>query len=151
MRLETAPRLFAVIAMSALGCLSMQAGAQLAVQNQGYLPYSEAPINYRLAALSDPVAKLQQRLDQGHVSLQFDSGDHGYLRSVLKLLDIPINSQTLVFSKTSFQYPKISPDHPRARRRYHQSRRRQLRRHSRAHAYCGGRRDRGDRRLAAQL
>ena len=45
----------------------------------------------------------------------------------------------------------FSPDHPRARRRYHQSRRLQLRRHSRAHAYCGGRRNRGDRRLAAQL
>jgi hypothetical protein len=33
---------------------------------------------------------------------------------VLKLLDVPISSQTLVFSKTSFQYPKISPEHPRA-------------------------------------
>jgi hypothetical protein len=113
MSLEIAPRLLAAIALSALGCLT-QARAQLAVQNQGYLPYSDAPINYRSAALSDPVAKLQQRLDQGQASLQFDSADHGYLRSVLKLLDIPINSQTLVFSKTSFQYPKISPDHPRA-------------------------------------
>ncbi len=35
-------------------------------------------------------------------------------KSVLKLLDVPVSSQTLVFSKTSFQYPKISPDHPRA-------------------------------------
>jgi hypothetical protein len=33
---------------------------------------------------------------------------------VLNLLKVPVESQTLVFSKTSFQYPKISPDHPRA-------------------------------------
>jgi hypothetical protein len=114
MSLGSASRLRAAIAVAALGCLTTQAHAQLAVQNQGYIPYSDAPINYRSAVLSDPVAKLQQRLDQGQASLQFDQAGHGYLRSVLKLLDIPINSQTLVFSKTSFQYPKISPDHPRA-------------------------------------
>ncbi len=44
----------------------------------------------------------------------YREGDHGYLKSVLQLLDIPVSSQTLVFSKTSFQYPKISPRHPRA-------------------------------------
>ena len=33
---------------------------------------------------------------------------------MLELLKVPVNSQTLVFSKTSFQYPKISPEHPRA-------------------------------------
>jgi hypothetical protein len=32
----------------------------------------------------------------------------------LDALGIPISSQTLVFSKTSFQYPKISPAEPRA-------------------------------------
>ena len=46
---------------------------------------------------------------------------------------------------------RLPPDHPRARRRHHQSRRFQLRRHSRAHVHCGGRRNRGDRRVAAQL
>jgi hypothetical protein len=33
---------------------------------------------------------------------------------VLAALDIPVSSQTLVFSKTSFQYKKISPQTPRA-------------------------------------
>ena len=42
------------------------------------------------------------------------SPEHGYLKSVLELLKVPVESQTLVFSKTSFQYPKISPEHPRA-------------------------------------
>jgi hypothetical protein len=87
--------------------------AQIAVRNQGYIPFSEPPIDYRSSNLHDPVARLQQRIEQGAAHLEFDA-DHGYLKSVLKLLDVPIDSQMLVFSKTSFQYPKISPEHPRA-------------------------------------
>ncbi len=87
--------------------------AQIAVRNQGYVPFSEAPINYRSEDLSDPVAKLQQRLDSNKSKLVYES-EHGYLKSVLQELHIPVDSQTLVFSKTSFQYKKISPDHPRA-------------------------------------
>ena len=87
--------------------------AQIAVRNQGYVPFSDAPINYRSDDLSDPVAQLERQLTAGTSSLKFEPG-HGYLKSVLKLLNVPVNSQTLVFSKTSFQYKKISPDHPRA-------------------------------------
>jgi hypothetical protein len=93
--------------------LSLPAHAQIAVRNQGYIPYSDAPIYYRSDDLSDPVIKLQQQIEQGKANLVYEQ-DHGYLKSVLKLLDIPVSSQTLVFSKTSFQYPKISPAHPRA-------------------------------------
>ena len=46
-------------------------------------------------------------------SSAYETG-HGYLRSVLAALHVPVESQTLVFSKTSFQYPKISPEEPRA-------------------------------------
>jgi len=102
------------VVLAALVCLAaMKVQAQIAVQNQGYIPYSDAPINYRSNDLSDPVAKLQQRIEQGKAALRYDQ-DHGYLKSVLTLLKVPIDSQTLVFSKTSFQYPKISPEHPRA-------------------------------------
>ncbi len=97
----------------ALSGLTIRADAQIAVRNQGYIPYSDAPINYRSDDLSDPVAKLQQQIDRGQASLQYEPG-HGYLKSVLQLLQVPIDSQTLVFSKTSFQYPKISAQHPRA-------------------------------------
>ena len=86
---------------------------QIAVKNQGYVPFSEPPINYRSDNLSDPVAKLQQRLSDGKTKLVYEP-EHGYLRSVLKELQIPVDSQMLVFSKTSFQYKKISPEHPRA-------------------------------------
>lgn len=93
--------------------LGEPAQAQIAVQNQGYVPYSDAPINYRARPLVDPIALLQKQIDQGRVKLSYDK-DGGYLKSVLKALKIPVSSQTLVFSKTSFQFTKISADHPRA-------------------------------------
>ncbi len=40
--------------------------------------------------------------------------DWGYLPSLLKQLNVPISSQTLVFSKSSFQLSQIAPEAPRA-------------------------------------
>src|SRR5438045_2869458 len=97
----------------AASLLALPVHGQIAVRNQGYIPYSDAPINYRSEALSDPVAVLEKQIEAGTVSLTYDP-KHGYLKSVLDLLKVPVASQTLVFSKTSFQYPKISPQHPRA-------------------------------------
>ena len=95
------------------GWLAIPALGQIAVQNQGYVPFSDAPINYRTHPVTDPVAKLQAAVDRGDVKLDYEP-KHGYLKSVLDTLQIPINSQTLVFSKTSFQYKKITPRTPRA-------------------------------------
>src|SRR5882672_8942379 len=55
----------------------------------------------------DPIAGLQKKLTSGQVKLDFD-GRWGYLPSILKELKIPKSSQTLVFSKTSFQIDHIS-------------------------------------------
>jgi len=107
------PTVFLAIIVAGLSWFVVRVHAQIAVRNQGYVPYSDAPINYRSEDLSDPVAKLQQQLALGKTSLQYEP-EHGYLKSVLKLLKVPVDSQTLVFSKTSFQYKKISPEHPRA-------------------------------------
>ncbi|MFL6603549.1 MAG: hypothetical protein ACJ8R9_19790 [Steroidobacteraceae bacterium] len=104
-------RAIAILTVCALA--ATRVSAQIAVRNQGYIPFSDPPINYRSDDLHDPVAKLQQKLEKGAAKLEY-SPEHGYLPSVLGLLQVPINSQTLVFSKTSFQYPKISPEHPRA-------------------------------------
>lgn len=93
--------------------LLASANAQIAVRNQGYIPYSDAPINYRAGEINDPVALLQNKLDTGEATLVYDE-QRGYLQSTLDLLKIPVSSQTLVFSKTSFQHTHISPDHPRA-------------------------------------
>jgi hypothetical protein len=103
----------ALLALLVAWVLALPAQAQIAVQNQGYIPYSDPPISYRSNNLSDPVALLEKQLEQGKASLAYEEG-HGYLKSVLRLLEVPVDSQTLVFSKTSFQYPKISPEHPRA-------------------------------------
>ena len=116
-RRQRRTRALAVALVSCLiagtGWFVLRTHAQIAVRNQGYVPFSDAPINYRSEDLSDPVAKLQKQLDQGKAALQYEP-DFGYLKSVLTLLKVPVDSQTLVFSKTSFQYKKISPDHPRA-------------------------------------
>ena len=95
--------LLVALGASGLGWVILRTHAQIAVRNQGYVPYSDAPINYRSEDLSDPVAKLQQQLDQGKKTLKYGP-KYGYLKSVLKLLKVPVDSQTLVFSKTSFQY-----------------------------------------------
>jgi hypothetical protein len=108
---KTSTRLALAIGVAA--AVAVPVYGQIAVRNQGYIPYSDAPINYRSQDLSDPVALLEKQIEEGKVSLTYDQ-DHGYLKSVLALLKVPVDSQTLVFSKTSFQYPKISPDHPRA-------------------------------------
>jgi hypothetical protein len=107
------PLTMAVVGCALLaGWLAFPAHGQIAVQNQGYVPFSEEPINYR-SQVKDPVALLQKRIDRGEAKLTWEP-KNGYLRSVLENLSIPIDSQTLVFSKTSFQYKKISPAFPRA-------------------------------------
>jgi hypothetical protein len=110
---ERSRRLLRGLLFAVCTAIALPVAAQIAVRNQGYIPFSDPPINYRSDELSDPVAKLEQRIEQGRTTLEYDPA-HGYLTSVLKLLDVPVESQTLVFSKTSFQYPKISPEHPRA-------------------------------------
>ena len=101
-----------MVAGLGLGLLSTTAHGQIAVRNQGYVPFSEEPINYR-AEVNDPVAQLQRRLDRGEAVLEWEP-QNGYLKSLLQHLRVPVSSQTLVFSKTSFQYKKISPETPRA-------------------------------------
>ena len=61
----------------------------------------------------DAIARLGQRLADGTASLQYSEGA-GYLPSLLRLLDIEVDSQVLVFSKTSFQHTLINPKNPRA-------------------------------------
>lgn len=75
--------------------------------------YESPAIGYENAGKNDPVARLQQQLERGEVKLEYSEID-GYLSSVLKLLKVPVSSQGLVFSKTSFQLFRISPKNPRA-------------------------------------
>lgn len=75
--------------------------------------YNREPINYLEATPNDPVAQLQAKIDSGEVELEYDE-EYGYLKAVLEHLKVPVSSQGLVFSKTSFQLQRISPKTPRA-------------------------------------
>jgi hypothetical protein len=75
-------------------------------------PLDHPAIEYEKRAGNDPVAKLNRKLQEGQVQLKFD-GTSGYLRSVLDALDVPIESQLAVFSKTSLQARLINPRNPR--------------------------------------
>src|SRR5262245_52844408 len=68
----------------------------------------------QVASLNDPVALLAKAIERGEIKLEYSADGWGYLRSLLKHLDINVDSQILVFSKTSFQLTKISPKTPRA-------------------------------------
>jgi hypothetical protein len=80
---------------------------------RGELPIEQEPINYLSAPVTDPVSRLQERIGRGEVALGH-RGTQGYLNSLLEQLGISPESQALVFSKTSFQAPRISPKMPRA-------------------------------------
>src|SRR5262245_22069303 len=58
-------------------------------------------------------ADLAQKIQTEKTVLEYDE-NYGYLRSLLRQLQVPISSQTLVFSKSSFQLSQISPEAPRA-------------------------------------
>ncbi len=71
------------------------------------------PIRYRQAATDNAITRLEARLRSGETELVPDrNGD--YLASLLAELEIPVSSQTLVFSKTSLQQSRIGPSMPRA-------------------------------------
>lgn len=78
-----------------------------------YVPFDHPAIQYPTRAPDDAITRLQHKIDAGTVKLDYDA-HWGYLPSLLKHLGINTDSQMLVFSKTSFQGPKISPKKPRA-------------------------------------
>jgi hypothetical protein len=71
------------------------------------------PIRYATAPADNAVSRLQRRIDAGEAVLAHEH-HFGYLRSLLRELKVPVSSQGLVFSKTSFQRERISPRSPRA-------------------------------------
>lgn len=75
--------------------------------------FDKAPIEYSLSQPSNRIERLQERIDRGELVLEH-AGGTGYLAALLRELEIPASSQTLVFSKTSLQLQRISPRTPRA-------------------------------------
>jgi hypothetical protein len=63
-------------------------------------------------AQSDPVAQLNRRIEAGTVTVRYEE-KRGYLPWILEALNIPVESQMMVFSKTSVQAIRIDPGNPR--------------------------------------
>ncbi len=95
---------------------SIVAGSMLLVAQTGGMfpaPVDHAAIQYTTRPTNDAVAELNKKIQAGQVMLAFDD-QLGYLRSVLAALDVPIDSQTLVYSPTSSQAEHIAEATPRA-------------------------------------
>jgi len=92
---------------------ALVAGALLAAIDSTVLPADDPAIRYAATPPRDRAALLDARLRSGEAKLAYHR-DFGYLISLLKALDVPVASQVLVFSKTSFQAPRIAPRTPRA-------------------------------------
>jgi mono/diheme cytochrome c family protein len=73
----------------------------------------DAPIKYSTAKADNAVTRLEAKIKDRAVSPKADD-EFGYLKAVLKALDVPASSQVLVFSKTSLQRSRIGPKTPRA-------------------------------------
>ncbi|MBI4903088.1 MAG: hypothetical protein HY820_05595 [Acidobacteria bacterium] len=78
------------------------------------VPLDHEAIRYAKTPVTDPIARLAQKVASGEVKLEFEDNGYGYLRSMLMALDLNVDSQVLVFSKTSFQAPRIGARTPRA-------------------------------------
>jgi hypothetical protein len=70
-------------------------------------------INYGSAESNTAVDALNRKLAAGTARLVFDPAT-GYLTSVLELLDVPVESQVMVYTQTSQQAHRISMTNPRA-------------------------------------
>jgi hypothetical protein len=70
-------------------------------------------IRYSTAALNNPVDDINKKLQDGSAQLTFE-GRSGFLRSALDALQLPVDSQLLVFSRASLQGRRISEQNPRA-------------------------------------
>jgi hypothetical protein len=83
-----------------------------AARAQSTPDFEQPPINYSTATPRDAVAQLQERLASG--ALVLTGRDEEILRTILRELHVPAESQVVVFSKTSLQRGRIHPATPRA-------------------------------------
>jgi hypothetical protein len=98
--------------------VSLMGGGTAEADQEKLLTSTRYDAEYPVIAYSGParanrVWRLQQQLNSGKLKLEWEP-KFGYLRSLLKALEIDVDSQVLVFSRTSLQIEHISPQTPRA-------------------------------------
>src|SRR5262245_26098720 len=74
---------------------------------------TDPAVRYTTAALSNPVVEVNRKLRDGTLRLTYD-GRGGFLNSALDALQLPIDSQLLVFSRASLQARFINEQNPRS-------------------------------------
>jgi hypothetical protein len=74
--------------------------------------YEQEPFNYSATVPHDGISPLEKQISSGELKL--GSTDRVVIERLLRRLQIPVESQLLVFSRTSFQREQIRPEHPRA-------------------------------------
>jgi hypothetical protein len=93
------------------------AGTRASVDAQragAFMGSSEDPaIAYTTASLNNAVVDVNRKLQDGAIQFAFDPRS-GFLRSALEALQLPVDSQLLVFSRTSLQGKRIGEQNPRA-------------------------------------
>lgn len=85
----------------------------LASQTAMAQEFEQEPIRYSQSQPDNRVSQLIERVNAGKTKLAHEE-HFGYLRSLLAALEVPLESQMLVFSKTSLQRHRIAPRTPRA-------------------------------------
>ena len=98
------------IAFFAAAVIFALAPATFAQRNAAY---EEPPLNYSDTTTSNRAEQVEKLWRAGKLNGSDDYGKPA-LRAFLKAFDVPVESQVLVFSKTSLQYPHIDPKNPRA-------------------------------------
>jgi len=94
------------VAWSPLRLDAQRGGMFLGSADDPAISYSSAPVN-------NVVDDLNRKLEAGSARLAFE-GRSGYLQSALEALQLPIDSQLLLFSKGSLQGRLVGPSSPRA-------------------------------------
>jgi hypothetical protein len=97
------------------GCLLLWGPSALVAQDDDppRLPIGQAGVDYLSPAKSDPLARLIADVEAGRKTIAHDDST-GYLPALLDALDVPVESQLLLFSRTSLQARHIGPKTPRA-------------------------------------
>ncbi len=93
-----------------LSGVALYAGVRLSDAFSGSLDQPE--IGYATLPVTDPVTRLNGKIKAGEVSLDRQL-TVGYLPAVLAALDVPVESQTIVFARDSLQQRIIYADNPR--------------------------------------
>lgn len=87
--------------------------APVVVQITDRIPFGKKPVDYFSKQVNDAVSMLDKRLTAKTKTLKYEQ-PHGYLKDVLKQLNVPVESQLLVYSKTARSPNLVKPQSPRA-------------------------------------